>query len=155
MTIHVTEAEAKAWGIVDPGPPASPKKKRSKVPKKKPYPQFERMCQEFGLPVPVREHRFHETRQWRFDFAFLGAMVAVEIEGGAFSKVKGRHSRGAGFREDLVKYAEANCLGWVVLRVMPEQVKSNQVFAWLKRIIHVRQSDASRGVRVPVVDPAT
>lgn len=58
----------------------------------------------------VREHRFHDTRRWRFDFAFPEARVAVEIEG------RGRHQTFAGFRADTEKYNTALLLGWRVLR---------------------------------------
>jgi hypothetical protein len=39
-----------------------------------------------GLPTPEREHRFHETRQWRMDFAWPEALVALEVEGGTWVK---------------------------------------------------------------------
>lgn len=91
----------------------------------------------------LREHRFAAPdRQWRFDLCWpcvesgdptrYGKAIACEIEGGAF--VRGGHTRGAHFRSDVEKYAEAACLGWVVLRVMPEHVRSGQAAAWLKRI---------------------
>ena len=35
-----------------------------------------------NLPAPIREHRFHETRKWRFDLAWLKYKLAVEVEGG-------------------------------------------------------------------------
>jgi very-short-patch-repair endonuclease len=75
-----------------------------------------------GLPTPVREHQFHDSRQWRFDYAWPSTRVALEVEGGAFAG--GRHTRGAGFREDLKKYNEATRLGWRVLRLLPEQLDS-------------------------------
>ena len=65
-------------------------------------------------PMPgsdlVREHRFHETRRWRFDFAFPSVRLAVEIEG------RGRHQSVKGVRDDCEKYNEATRLGWRVLR---------------------------------------
>lgn len=33
-------------------------------------------------PEFVREHRFHPTRRWRFDFAWPDEKVALEVEGG-------------------------------------------------------------------------
>ena len=62
----------------------------------------------------VEEHRFHPERRFRFDFAFLGERVAVEIEGGSWSG--GRHVRGAGFEKDCEKYNLAGSMGWRVLR---------------------------------------
>jgi hypothetical protein len=68
-----------------------------------------------GLPEPVREHRFHETRKWRFDLAWPHEMVAVECEGGVYSQ--GRHLRPGGFLGDIAKYNNATALGWSVYRV--------------------------------------
>jgi len=42
-------------------------------------------------------------------------MIAVEIEGGVWTG--GRHTRGAGFRQDMEKYNEATAMGWRVFRV--------------------------------------
>ena len=64
----------------------------------------------------VREHRFHATRQWRFDFAWPARMVAVEIEG-ITGGAGGRHQRAAGFVADAEKYEAALALGWTVYRV--------------------------------------
>lgn len=67
------------------------------------------------------EHRFHPTRQWRFDFVNLNLSIAIEIEGGIFSKKRLGHSTGAGIKKDMEKYNAAAILGWKVLRYMPEQ----------------------------------
>lgn len=67
-----------------------------------------------GLPDPVREHIFHPTRKWRFDFAWPEHKVAAELEGGIYSG--GRHVRGTGFVKDCEKYNAAALLGWRVLR---------------------------------------
>lgn len=78
-----------------------------------------------GLPAGgVAEYRFHPTRKWRFDWAWPSQMVALEIEGGAWSR--GRHTRGKGFIADCEKYNQAVLLGWRVLRVTPQQVKSGE-----------------------------
>lgn len=87
-----------------------------------------------NLPAPVQELPFdvaHGGRGWRFDFAWPAEKIALEIEGGAFAKGGSRHTRGAGFREDRVKYGTAFARGWTVLSVMPEQVKSGQAVDWL------------------------
>lgn len=96
---------------------------------------FDRQCQLTGLPVPVAEHRFHPTRRWRFDWAFLDHKLAVEVEGAAFMPGGGRHTRGAGFRKDTEKYAEALIAGWRVLRVMPEHIANGRALTWVDRII--------------------
>ena len=69
-----------------------------------------------------REHRFHDSRRWRFDFVVLPIeqKIAVEIEGGVFTR--GRHTRGKGYTEDLLKYNEAVLMGWRVLRFTTAQI---------------------------------
>ena len=66
------------------------------------------------LPEPEREFRFHPTRRFRFDFAWPDKMVAVEAEGGVWSR--GRHTRGSGFVKDCEKYNTATLAGWRVFR---------------------------------------
>lgn len=65
-----------------------------------------------GIPRPVSEHQFHPTRRWRFDFAWPARRVAVEIDGGRWKALGGRHA-GDGDREKL---NAAAALGWRVLR---------------------------------------
>lgn len=67
----------------------------------------------------VEEHKFHSSRRWRFDFAFVAQRLAVEVEGGAFSG--GRHTRGLGFVADCEKYNAAVLGGWRVLRYVPRK----------------------------------
>lgn len=67
----------------------------------------------------VTEHKFHNKRRWRFDFAHPIHMIAVEIEGGVW--IKGRHTRGSGFVKDMEKYNSAEVSGWTVLRFTPDQ----------------------------------
>lgn len=92
--------------------------------------RFGVLCGSLGLPVPADEYRFHGTRKWRFDHAWVPQKVALEIEGGVFAG--GRHSRGAGFRSDLEKYNTAAAMGWRVLRVLPEQLETPQTVEWIK-----------------------
>lgn len=64
--------------------------------------------------MPEREFRFCDHRRWRLDFAWPSHKVAVELEGGVWSR--GRHSRGSGMKGDMDKYNTAAIYGWVVLR---------------------------------------
>jgi hypothetical protein len=61
----------------------------------------------------TEEHKFHSRRQWRFDYACQALMLAIEVEGGAWTK--GRHTRGKGFIDDMEKYNAAAVLGWRIL----------------------------------------
>lgn len=83
------------------------------------------------LPAPQREWRFHATRMWRFDFAWLSPRkIAVEVEGGTYNG--GRHARGSGFAKDAEKYNAAALLGWRVLRFTTEQVRSGEAIRTVK-----------------------
>ncbi len=69
------------------------------------------------LPEPERERKFHPVRKWRFDFAWPAYRVALEIDGGIFSKGKERlnHASGPGIQADHEKRNAAAELGWRVL----------------------------------------
>lgn len=95
-----------------------------------------------SIPAPVREHRFHPTRKWRFDYAWPEEKLALEVEGGAF--VGGRHTRGAGYVKDLEKYSEALCMGWVVLRVTPRQIRNGEALAYIERFMEMRNGLGNR-----------
>lgn len=85
--------------------------------------EFLLQCRVYGL-LPAREHKFHSSRNWRFDFAWPELHVAVEIEGGAWAN--GRHSRGSGFQADCEKYNAALLQGWSVFRFTTAMVKSGK-----------------------------
>ena len=83
------------------------------------------------IPIPEFEHKFHPTRKWRFDMAFMKDKVAVEVEGAIW--VQGRHTRGSGFAKDMEKYNEATFYGWKVLRFSTNDVKSGVALKFLKK----------------------
>lgn len=76
--------------------------------------------QECGLPEPVFEYRFHPSRRWRIDIAFVLARLAIEVQGGIF--IRGRHSRGAAMLEEWEKLNTLSCMGWRVMYVQPKDV---------------------------------
>lgn len=78
---------------------------------------FSMLLQMLGsdLPEPVREYRFSASRRWRFDFAWPEQRVAVECQGGVWTR--GRHSRGAGQEADYEKHNTAVAQGWRILYV--------------------------------------
>ena len=67
-------------------------------------------------PAPTPEYPFaaHIKRKFRFDFAWLPQKVAVELEGGLYSR--GAHARPVGIERDIEKGNLAVLLGWRVLR---------------------------------------
>lgn len=88
------------------------------------------------LPLPQTELRFHPKRKWRFDLAWVEVRVAVEIHGGIWTD--GRHTRGAGFQADREKMNEAQLLGWLVLEVTGDQIRSGEALEWIERALEVR-----------------
>jgi very-short-patch-repair endonuclease len=86
-------------------------------------------------PAYVREHRFHPTRKWRFDFAWPALLLAVEVEGGSWTG--GAHNRGAHFESDAVKYSEAAVLGWRIIRVTTDMVDDGRAVGLICRALHL------------------
>ena len=62
----------------------------------------------------LAEHRFHEARKFRFDWAIPEKMWAFEYEG--LNSAKSRHTTKGGFSTDATKYNLAQSLGWCVFR---------------------------------------
>lgn len=86
-----------------------------------------------GLPAPVRELTFAASikRKWRFDLAWPEHMLAVECDGATFAN--GRHTRGKGYEDDCVKFANAAILGWRVIRVTTEMVDDGRARVFIER----------------------
>lgn len=61
-----------------------------------------------------REYKFLHDRIFRFDIAIPTHRIAIEFEGGIYSK--GRHTRGKGYARDAKKYNLATMHGWRLLR---------------------------------------
>ena len=89
-----------------------------------------------GFPGYTTELKFHPTRKWRFDYAWEAKKIAVEVHGGVHQQ--GRHTRGKGFTTDREKMNEAALLGWTVIEVTPEHIKSGQLAKWLTRAFQSR-----------------
>lgn len=93
-----------------------------------PIPVYAVRC---GLGEPEREYRFAPPRRWRFDYAWPGLRLALEVEGGTWSR--GRHTRGRGYANDCEKYNAAALAGWRVLRVTTDMVRDGRAFLLLDR----------------------
>lgn len=86
-----------------------------------------------SIPRPHREYLFHDTRDWRMDYAWPEQKIALEVEGGVFTG--GRHTRGVGFMNDMEKYNAAAVMGWRIIRVVPTQLCKTETIQMLKKII--------------------
>lgn len=115
-------------------PKAKPRnRERRTKPKAQPARIFEALCAAHNLFEPVPEYRFEPTRDWRFDWAWPEAMVAIEKQGGIFTG--GRHVRGPALLQEYEKINAAQALGWCVFFVTPDQMNSGEVFELLKRVV--------------------
>lgn len=76
------------------------------------------------LPKPHAQYRFEPLRRWTFDFCWPERKLALEVEGGIWTK--GRHTRGKGYEKDCEKYNHAALLGFRVLRVTTGMVKDGR-----------------------------
>jgi len=87
---------------------------------------------DIGVEV-VKEHQFHSTRKWRFDYAIPDYKIAIEVEGGVWTG--GRHTRPKGFIGDIEKYNTATLLGWRVFRVTPEDLCKSKTLELIKQAV--------------------
>lgn len=115
---------------------------------------FPHYCKSQGIPVPVAEYRFGAEasggsgkglrerldksglKDWRFDYAIVEHMVALEVEGGVFSG--GRHTRPTGFLGDMAKYNAAAAMGWLVIRCTPKTLCTLETINYIKSAIATR-----------------
>lgn len=88
--------------------------------------------QELNIEL-VPEFKFHSSRKWRFDYAIPEIKIAIECEGGIWTR--GRHTRGKGYKADMEKYNAAVELGWKLLRFTPDELLKIETIDKLKTII--------------------
>ena len=85
------------------------------------------------------EHKFHPTRKWRFDFAWVDLKIALECDGGQFKTGGGRHNSDS----DREKLNNAALLGWRVVRFSARQIYANPEKC-IKFIKEILQSDREK-----------
>ena len=88
-----------------------------------------------SLPEPISEFKVCPERRWRFDWAFPVQRVAIEVNGGIFSRIRGRHSRGAGQLKDWEKLNHAQKLGWKVFQFSPQQMNEEKTAEFLREVL--------------------
>jgi very-short-patch-repair endonuclease len=96
--------------------------------------EFATRWRQLDGPELVTEYMFHETRDWRFDFAHPATLVAIEIEGGVWGTVgkdgkrrPGRHLQPQGFIEDCKKYNAATADGWALFRFTADMLRDDPI----------------------------
>lgn len=107
---------------------------------------FDRMI-EMGLGVEIwNEFYFSTKKAYRFDKALPVSAdgtvlkVALEINGGIWSKGNSGHSSGTGIKRDMDKSNLAQSLGWVVIHVEPSELNSLKTLELIKKAIGNRKA---------------
>jgi hypothetical protein len=85
---------------------------------------FETLWRQLGGPALQPEYQFHPARKWRIDYFYSPAQVGIEIEGGTWSG--GRHTSGAGYRNDCVKYNAAALMDIRVFRLTSDMLTQRE-----------------------------
>ena len=96
-------------------------------------PLFRAALKAAGLPLPVPELRFHPTRKWRWDMAWVDQKVALEVQGGVF--VRGRHANGTGIVKDMEKFSTGAALGWRLILVQPSDLCKPRTLQWIRQCL--------------------
>lgn len=89
-----------------------------------------------GLRARLRQANL---RDWKFDFAWPEVLLAVELEGGTYTR--GRHVRPAGYEADCEKYNAGIALGWAILRYTNRMLNDHplETFAQIQDLYDERQ----------------
>jgi very-short-patch-repair endonuclease len=103
------------------------KKKEKQKTYQEQYPTFFSLLNQNPLiPKPVEEFMFHVKRRWRIDICWPEQKLAVEIEGGVWTK--GSHVQPSGFEKDREKYNQLTMYGYSLLRFTPREVETCDAF---------------------------
>ena len=87
-----------------------------------------------GITGWVPEYRFDALRRFRWDFAWPDQMLAVEVQGGIWRRRGGAHT-GTGAVRDCEKLSLGAILGWRVLVVTTDHVKSGAAALWIQQAL--------------------
>lgn len=94
-----------------------------------PTPEYRFAAEYVGGPGKGLRQRLRDAglRDWRFDFAWPDRHVAVECEGGVYTR--GAHGSVSGILRDIEKYNAAAQIGWTVIRLTPTMLYDNPIGA--------------------------
>ena len=84
---------------------------------------FDTLWRQLDGPPLFAEYHFAQDRDWRFDRCHPYARVYIEIDGGTWNG--GRHTSGAGFRDDCIKLNAAAALGWLGFRLTSDMLRDD------------------------------
>lgn len=126
--------------LINDLPPAKHKKKPKRKSKQSQLELlFELQLERAGFVGWLREHKFSEVRNWRFDFAWPDYKIAVELEGGTWKQTKSGRSAGHAhperFKSDCIKYNEATRIGWQVYRFDGDMVRDGHAIEFVEVVL--------------------
>lgn len=92
-----------------------------------------------GIILPVREHIFARPRLWRWDFAYVTEMIAIEYQGGIYQMARTAHSTVRGLTRDYEKFTEGSLLGWRIILIDTSTVRSGKALQWVERALGIHR----------------
>jgi hypothetical protein len=95
-----------------------------------------RILTAFGLPKPDEEYRFDSIRRWRWDAAWPAWMVALEVQGGLWTR--GKHVRGKGYINDMEKRTAGQLAGWLLVECTPQELGSGRIVPKIKAALEAK-----------------
>jgi hypothetical protein len=109
----------------EPGTSQSAASRLRKIEREASRELFINRCVAYGLPAPIAEHIFHPGRLFRWDFCWVSQRVAIEVQGGLWSKghAKAAHALPLGILRDYEKSNLGQEHGWTVLFFTPDQLR--------------------------------
>ena len=106
-----------------------------------------------GVPC-VREYMFHPVRKWRFDYAIPTLKIAIECDGGIYTR--GRHVRPTGYLRDMEKFNAAAMDGWLVVKFTPQQLCGEEAITQVRQLVRLRMEEAvSKAKAIQQIQPLT
>jgi len=97
--------------------------------------------------IPAEQYRFHPTRRFLFDFAWIKQKVAVELDGFGYGNKFGGHQTIVGICNGHTKQNLAHEHGWLVLRYSSRCLGSKaKRQAACEQILRVLSSRKSNGL---------
>ncbi len=97
---------------------------------------FERDLKAMKIEGWTTQFKFHETRKWMFDFAFVDLKLAIEIDGGIWNE-KGGHTTGVGYESDRKKDEAA------LLACTPSMVKAGDAIRTTEILVKMKSAKLS------------
>jgi hypothetical protein len=110
-----------------------------------------------AVPPYLRDYRFAKSlgRRFEADFAWLPRAfplrgivpgLLVEVQGGIWRRYGGAHSRPDHIERDIEKAQCAALLGYTLLPVTPQDVKSGHALELVQTVLHIHAERPMRGL---------